>query len=433
MKDSVLLLAISWSSWRWRRCRSFLLDLRFGLIGRLLLVLQSFFRRRIGLRGRYVRFHDAGIWRLWHTVCALLLRHFLHTVVELFVEVVLHFLQVIHFNGHGEPGCAVRVLACGDACVHHVVRIRSVGEPREYVTPRQPAFLPVCGYREIAVDDKRSPGRIQRRRNFVLTIGWSIDWSIGRSWRRLCGRSAILSCLCLLPGQPRFPFVANRLFDFRTQRYRRGRRRRSSFTFIACRRDGCVHVCVPPSLIRRLQLCGDHIIRQPVRWRSIIGIRREPSAIETPPRRSSPAPRSYAPVKRRAPGMITPGIKSRVEPETRMEAVVSMTVPVVGAINGGMVGTMVIVCARIVRMTTAADVGPLYVSATPSGVYHAHSIMFTHHRASAVEPMVNVYAAAIDRPNLSIGADARGPAAFQRNLSRSLRRVPGCRRVFAPK
>jgi len=57
------------------RC-SFLLDLRFGLIGCLLLFLQSLFRRLIGLRSRYIRGHRAGVGRLGNAACTLLLRQF---------------------------------------------------------------------------------------------------------------------------------------------------------------------------------------------------------------------------------------------------------------------------------------------------------------------------------------------------------------------
>src|SRR5260370_42671059 len=67
LTDRVLLLASRRR--RWRGCRSFLLDLGFGLIGRLLLVLQSFLRHLIGRRGGDIRFLDIGVWRLWSTAC----------------------------------------------------------------------------------------------------------------------------------------------------------------------------------------------------------------------------------------------------------------------------------------------------------------------------------------------------------------------------
>ena len=49
-------------------------------------------------------------------------------VVELFREVVLHFLQVVHFNGYGLSGCAVRLLAGRNTRGDHVIGIGSVGQ-----------------------------------------------------------------------------------------------------------------------------------------------------------------------------------------------------------------------------------------------------------------------------------------------------------------
>jgi hypothetical protein len=107
-----------------------------------------------------------------------------------------------------------------------------------------------------------------------------------------------------------------------------------------------------------------------------------------------------------------------------MEAIVGVTLPVVAAINSGVVGAVAIVRARIVGMTVANDVGPLHVSAIPPCVHYTHSVMFTHHRAPTVDRVINVHAVVIHGTNLTIGADARGPTAFQRNISCCHRRTP---------
>src|SRR5208282_1999492 len=88
------------------RSRGFLLDLRVGLVGRLLLVLQSFFRSGIRRWRRYIRRLRARIWRFRNTTRALLLRQFAQAGIELFRKVVLHLLQVVHFNGYSLSGRA---------------------------------------------------------------------------------------------------------------------------------------------------------------------------------------------------------------------------------------------------------------------------------------------------------------------------------------
>ena len=63
-------------------------------------------------------------------------------------------------------------------------------------------------------------------------------------------------------------------------------------------------------------------------------------------------------------------------------------------------------------MAAAAHVGMLHVTAVVPGVYDAYSIVFTHHRPPAVDAVLNVHAASIDRTNRSVGTDARRPSAL---------------------
>src|ERR1700677_3511 len=271
------------------RSRRLLLDLRFGLIGRLLLVLQRFFRRRIGRRRRYIGRSRAGVGRLGHTVGALFFCQFAQAVVELLREVVLHLLQIIHFHGYGLPGGTVRLLARRDARIDRVIGIGSVGQAGEDVTRGQPALLAVRHDGEIVVDDKGPSGRIKRRRNFIACR--SRRWS-GRRWRRgLAARPAILIRLRLLRCQLRAPFASNRLFALGRHSYRgrtRSRCRRISAVVTRARRR--VGSCLLTGRIGRLQLGCDQIIREPERRPRIVRIRREPAAVEAIPRRSAPTP-----------------------------------------------------------------------------------------------------------------------------------------------
>src|ERR1035441_4103008 len=367
------------------RSRGFLLDLRVGLVGRLLLVLQSFFRSGIRRRTRYIRRLRARIWRFRNATRTLLLRQFAHAGIELFREVVLHLLQVVHFNGYSLSGRAFRLLARRDAGVHHIVGIAGVGEPHDYVTRGQPTFLPVRHYGEIAGHHKGAPCRIQRRRNFVAGIRRC--WSGGR---------ATLRRLRLLRGQLRLHFIGDGLLDFGSQCHlARGRGRSRTTSTTASVAGIGVRTCVRLGRVGRLQVRRNHVIRQPERRRSIDGIRREPPAVEAKPRSSSPTPRPYTPDNRRRPRVIGPPVEAGIVEGSRIVNVV------VAAALGG---------------AAAVAVAALHVSAVPSRVHDVGSVVFAHNRAPAVDPMLNVHAAAINRTNLAIGTDARLSSTLQRNV-----------------
>src|SRR5208282_2094764 len=233
---------------------------------------------------------------------------------------------------------------------------------------------------------------------------------------------AILFCLCLLRGQLRSHFVGDCLFDLGSHSYRcRGRRGRISTVVWVTRCGVCG--CLLASCIGRLQFGCNQIIREPERWPGVRGIRRKPAAVETIPRRSSPTPQPYAPEDGRAPGMVAPAIESWVIPETGMVAEVHMTVPVVAAIDAAIVMAVVEVRTRIIGMAAEIAVGTLHVSAMPARVHYARSVVHTHHRAPTVQSIANLHAVAVDRSNLSVGADARGTTTAQRNVSGSCRRM----------
>src|SRR5208282_4854280 len=129
--------------------------------------------------------------------------------------------------------------------------------------------------------------------------------------------------------------------------------------------------------------------------------------------------------------MVAPAIESGVIPETGMVAVVHVAVPVVAAIDAGVVVAAAEVGTGIVSVTAKIAVGTLHISAMPADVHDARSVVHTDHRAPAVQTIANVHAAAVDRSNLSIGADARRTTTSQRNVPGSCWRMSGSARAPA--
>src|SRR5271165_3980668 len=105
-----------------RRCRSLCLHLRFGLVGLLLLVLQGLSHGGIRRRRRHIRRCRPRIRRRRHAVRTLLLRHFAHAGGDGLLEVVVHFLEVIHLHGHGLTRGAIALLGRRDAGIHGLIR-----------------------------------------------------------------------------------------------------------------------------------------------------------------------------------------------------------------------------------------------------------------------------------------------------------------------
>src|SRR5579864_2067366 len=114
------------------RC-SLLLDLRLCLVCSLLLILQGLGRRIVRGRRRHIRCSSAGVRRRRNSAGALLLGQLAQPTIELFLEVVVHFLQVIHFHGYSLTRRAVTFLAGSYTDVYSLVSIGSVGETREHI------------------------------------------------------------------------------------------------------------------------------------------------------------------------------------------------------------------------------------------------------------------------------------------------------------
>src|SRR5258708_16489057 len=74
---------------------SLLLNVRLGLIGSGLLFLQSLICSLIRFRRRNIACRGGGIGSLRQAAGPLLFREFAHAVLELFAEVVVHFLQIV--------------------------------------------------------------------------------------------------------------------------------------------------------------------------------------------------------------------------------------------------------------------------------------------------------------------------------------------------
>src|SRR6202046_5797206 len=103
--------------------RSLLFNLGLGLVGLLLLILQSLRRRIIRFRSRYIRSRGCGIRRLRNPARSLLFDQFAQATGELLLEMVVHFLQVVHFNGDSLPRRAVGFLTRRHAGSHCVVSV----------------------------------------------------------------------------------------------------------------------------------------------------------------------------------------------------------------------------------------------------------------------------------------------------------------------
>src|SRR3984885_993077 len=110
--------------------------------------------------------------------------------------------------------------------------------------------------------------------------------------------------------------------------------------------------------------------------------------------------------------MVAPRIKSRVVKISWVITVVVMPAPGIAPIDTDVVAAVGVVGPRIIRVAAAAHVGMLHVPAVVPGVYDASSIVFPPPRPPAVDAVLNVHAASIDRTNRSVRTDARRPSAL---------------------
>src|SRR5580704_5304715 len=396
-----------------RRRSGFLFDLSLGLVGRLLLVLQGLGCAGIGLRRWHIRRRRTRIRSCRHPARTLLLGQLTHTGGELFLEVVVHLLQVVDFYRHRLSSGAVALLAGPDADVDHLVRVWGVCDACKHITARQATFLPVRHCRDARIHHESTHCWIQRRRNIATRRGWRCS--------RCCRLrlTSALTRLCLLRSQLGLHFLRDGFLNLWSECHTIGScrsRTSSAATSAACvtTRLGIschfVGMSLSTRCISRLQLRRDQIVRQPERGSCIVGIRIPPSAIKAPPR-PSPTPGSDAPINWSSPRVKAPGIKSRMEPETRVPAIVSVSAPKVRAVHAHADHATNYISSRDECSTTPHHIGPLHI-ATPSGGNDAGAIVFTHNRPSASNPVRNTHAVAVDRADRSVGTNTRTPPAL---------------------
>ena len=118
-----------------------LLHLRLDLIGLLLLRLELVRCPRVGRWRRNFSARGAGIRSVGQTVLPGIVRKRLKAGIKLFVEMIVHFLEVMDGDRYRLAGGAVRLLAALDAGGDVLVVIRGVREPHQHVPRRQAAFL----------------------------------------------------------------------------------------------------------------------------------------------------------------------------------------------------------------------------------------------------------------------------------------------------
>ena len=142
-------------------------NLRFGLIGGGLLILQRVCRGIIRRRLWNFSANGGGVRRLGKTAGALFGGKRLQAIIHLLLEVIVHFLQVVHGNGDGFAGGAIGFLAAGDDGRHFLVGIGRGAGAREYIAAGESTFLTVGNYGEIAGNDERGVRGIKRGRYFA--------------------------------------------------------------------------------------------------------------------------------------------------------------------------------------------------------------------------------------------------------------------------
>ena len=191
-----------------RPSRGLLFRLCLGLVSCCLLIGQILGRVRIRRRRRHIGSCRGRIRSFWQPSRALLFCQSLHAVVELFLEMVVHLLQIFHGNCDLLARAAVRSLAGRDTRGNVLIGIWSIGEPRDDVPSRELAFLAIGYHRDAVVHDKSAPRGIQCRRN--LAVGGS--------------RSLCLSArrLLLIGRELRLHFFCDGLLHFWSQRHRSG-------------------------------------------------------------------------------------------------------------------------------------------------------------------------------------------------------------------
>jgi len=146
-----------------------LLHFGFGCVGILLLIVQLRFyveiRFHFSLRVRSAARLRTG----WNAVLALVLGERLETLIELFAEVIVHFLQVIHGNRDLRTGMAITLLAAANQDLDVLIVVRTVVNTRDDIAGRERTIGAVWGLLgKDRGNDKRAVIRIERGRHFLL-------------------------------------------------------------------------------------------------------------------------------------------------------------------------------------------------------------------------------------------------------------------------
>src|SRR6202166_1038333 len=281
---------------------SFLLNLRLSLIGGRLLFFQSLLRSLVRFRSRNISRRRAGIGSLRKAASSLLLGEFSHAIFELFAEVVVHFLQIIHRDRAFATHFAIRLFAGSDLHCDVLIVIWRLAGSGNYVSVRQRALVAVHHQGEVGRHHKGGEFRIQRGRRFVLA---------GRGSPR---GTLSLFCLGLLRRKQCFHFVGKSFLHVGAElwRFRRGGHRKQARHQRTVPGIGMQQ----PTLIRfgfgrvcSLQTGRQHVTRQPEGRRRIHRVRLVIRAIVAIPGRSSPTPTVG---HRRRPRVIGPPVVSRM-------------------------------------------------------------------------------------------------------------------------
>src|SRR5246127_132973 len=114
--------------------RSLLLDFRFGLVRRSLLLFQSFGSARISRRSRNFPILLPVIGSLRQAAGSLFLRKLIHSTSELLAEMIVHFLQIVERHGHLFADATIIFLTGQNFHIDVLVIIRRVGHSADDVT-----------------------------------------------------------------------------------------------------------------------------------------------------------------------------------------------------------------------------------------------------------------------------------------------------------
>jgi len=156
----------------------------------------------VRLRFRVGDFPAGGCRRSRHAVLALVFGELPETLVDLFSEVIVHFLEIVDGNGNLSAGLAIALLAAADEDADVFVLIRFILDTSEDVSRGESAFGAVVErFSEIGSDNEGASVGIESGRDFFVGL-------ISSRCRLTGGRGRLLG------GNLRLHFVRDGLLDF---------------------------------------------------------------------------------------------------------------------------------------------------------------------------------------------------------------------------